>query len=217
MNTEIHTEQPAPSGAMARFFAAPLQARSYANVLYLLLSFPLGIAYFVFLTVGLALGLGLTIIWVGLPILAVVFAASWGLTALERRMAIHLLGARVPPMAPPSGEQPAGFWKSLEAFFRNPVTWKGMGYLFLKFPLGVASFVVTVFFVSLTAGFLFAPFFYSFGDMQIFDWYIDTLPEALACSLFGVVLLFVSLNAMNGFAAVWRGMAGWLLGSERFA
>ena len=41
-----------------------------------MLAFPLGVAYFVFLAVGLAAGFGLTIVWIGLPLLALVSPAA---------------------------------------------------------------------------------------------------------------------------------------------
>src|SRR3954451_24411457 len=83
-----------------RFFLARFRLRTYTNLLYLLLAFPLGLAYFIFLIVGLSLGFGLTLIWIGLPLLALVFAGSWAFTAFERQAAILLLGAEIPPMAP---------------------------------------------------------------------------------------------------------------------
>src|SRR5262245_45064257 len=86
--------------AIGRFLTAPVRARSYANLLFLALAFPLGLAYFVFLAVGWSVGLGLTVVWVGLPILAAVVLGSFALSMFERQLAIHLLGAEVPPMSP---------------------------------------------------------------------------------------------------------------------
>ena len=40
-------------------FGPATERQTYLNLLYLLLSFPLGIAYFVFLTTGLSLGTGI--------------------------------------------------------------------------------------------------------------------------------------------------------------
>ena len=60
--------------------------RSYVNIFYLLLSFPLGLFYFVFLVTGISLGVGLTIIWVGIPILLLVLGGSWLLCKLERAL-----------------------------------------------------------------------------------------------------------------------------------
>src|SRR5258705_9332556 len=111
MTLESEKEPSSFLGALAYFFKAPFRLQTYANLLYLLLALPLGIIYFVFLTVGLALGYGLTVVWVGLPILALVFAGSWGLSTLERRLAIGLLGSEVPPMAPPPSASANGFWQ----------------------------------------------------------------------------------------------------------
>ena len=68
----------------APFFGVVAEPQSYINILYLFLSFPLGIAYFVFLVTGISLGFGLAIIWVGVPILVLVLAGSWALCQLER-------------------------------------------------------------------------------------------------------------------------------------
>jgi hypothetical protein len=50
----------------------------------LLLSFPLGIFYFVFLVTGFSLGFGLLITLMGIPILVGMVAASYGLGEFER-------------------------------------------------------------------------------------------------------------------------------------
>jgi hypothetical protein len=207
--------------AVLGFLTAPLRARSYANLLYLALAFPLGLAYFILLAVGFSLGLGLTIIWIGLPILALVFALSWGAASLERFMAIQMLGAEVPPMAPVPGQTPLGFWNRIGAFLSNPVTWKGISFLLLKFPLGMASFVATVALVAVTGAFLSAPFVYPWNDyaltFSIGTWEIDTLGESLICFVFGLVLALVSFNVLNGLGLVWKHLASFLLGSPRHA
>ncbi len=51
------------------FFGVIARPQSYINIFYLLLAFPLGIAYFVFLVTGISVGASLIIIWVGIPIL----------------------------------------------------------------------------------------------------------------------------------------------------
>ena len=43
-------------------------SQTYKNLAYLLLSFPLGVFYFVFLITGISLGVSLAIIWIGIPI-----------------------------------------------------------------------------------------------------------------------------------------------------
>lgn len=210
--------------AVQHFLTAPLRLRSYANLLYLALAFPLGLSYLILLAVGFSVGLGLTIIWIGLPILAAVLALSWGAAALERLMAIEMLGAEVPPMSPAVVDALApaqGFWSRVGAFLSNPVTWKGLGFLLLKFPLGLASFVVTVVLLALTGAFLSAPFVYPWNDLDLtFSvgvWEVDTFGESLICFAFGLVLALISLNVLNGLGLVWKHLASFLLGSPRHA
>ena len=206
------------------FLRAPLRARSYGNLLYLVLAFPLGLAYFIFLSVGLSLGLGLLIIWIGIPILALALAGSWGLAAFERSLAIGLLGVEVPPMLPPA-PAPAperGFWRRVRDVLANPVTWKGMAYLLVKLPLGVASFVVWVTLLSISGALVATPFFYRISPPLLFAWdgqawQVDTFPEALLCALTGLVLLWISINLLNGLAAAWGALSRAMLGSPRFA
>jgi hypothetical protein len=222
MDSETLDEAPAAPrrSPFIQFLRAPIEARSYTNLLFLVLAFPLGLTYFLFLTVGLALGVGLTLIWIGIPILALVFAGSWGMTALERQLAIHLLGAAVPPMSPAAAPAaPRGFWRTVQDFLANPVTWKGMGYLLIKLPLGIVTFAVTTFLFALSAAFLLAPFAYPSGllelDGAVFT--IDGPGSALLCGLVGLLIAFLSLHALNGLAWVWRTLASAMLGSERFA
>src|SRR3954454_23027959 len=102
---------------LRRFCGAPFRLRTYTNLLYLLLAFPLGLAYFVFLSVGLTTGFGLTIVWIGLPILALVVAGSWAFAAFERQAAILLLGAEVPPMTAPPSPEARTAWQHAGDFF----------------------------------------------------------------------------------------------------
>lgn len=209
---------------LMQLFGAPFRLRTYTNLLYLLLAFPLGVAYFVFLVAGLAAGFGLTIVWIGIPLLALVFAGSWAFAAFERQMAIHLLGAEVRPMIPlilpaPDGEARSA-WQRAGEFFGNPSTWKGMGFLFLKFPLGLVSFVAVVTMLATSAALLLAPVAWMWGGLEIdvdgLGFQVDSIGGVWFCALLGVGLLFLSLNLLNALALVWRGTATVLLGSDRF-
>lgn len=192
-------------------FGVLIDGRSYLNALYSVVALPLGVFYFSFLVVGLSLGIGLTIIWIGIGVLLLVLALSYVFSAFERQQAIWLLGAEVGPMAPPAtGDE--DLWPRFKAFLLNPVTWKGIGFLFLKFPLGLFSFCFTVVSLSVSLGLLLAPFYYWFSPPDFFWWYADTLPEALLCSVFGFVGLLVSLHLLNALAWVWRNLATLMLG-----
>jgi hypothetical protein len=218
MDTDEKDSMARFSDALRHFIGAPFRPRTYGNLLYLLLALPLGVAYFVFLSVGLTAGFGLTLIWIGIPLLALVFAGTWAFAAFERQAAIHLLGAAVPPMAPPPTGEARTAWQRAGDFFANPVTWKGMGFLLLKFPLGVVSFVATVVLLSVSGALVLAPLFWDLEGLSIDTvvFRVDSPGGAWACSLLGVGLIFLSLNLLNALGSVWRGTATLLLGSERF-
>ena len=124
-----------------RFFGVATDVQSYINILYLFLSLPLGIAYFVFLVTGISLGIGLLVIWVGVPILAFVFAASWVLCGLERTLANVLLKEDISPTVredvsgqvdarlqglSPGERSSIGMWRRFKAHLSNRLTWTGM-------------------------------------------------------------------------------------------
>ena len=96
-------------------------------------------------------------------------AVSFGLAALERQLAIRLLGAEVPPMLPAPAPAEVGVWRRLRAFLANPVTWKGMGYLAIKFPLGLASFVLLVVSLAVAGALLATPFAYRWVPIYFLD------------------------------------------------
>jgi hypothetical protein len=197
---EVTVDRPRRSTAPS-FFGIIADHRTYLAILYLLLSFPLGIFYFVFLVTGLSLGLGLIITLVGVPILVGVIAGSYGLAAFERSMAMQMLRVTIPPMQP--GEPPSGFWAQLRRLVASPATWKGIGYLFAKFPLGIFSFVVVVSLLAVSTSLVLAPFYYQvpgvvFGWLG--GWQVDTMSKALLASLAGVGLLFGSLHAFRWMA-----------------
>lgn len=201
-----------PSQSADRFFFFRVvgSGQAYLNLLYLLVAFPLGLFYFAFLVCGLSAGVSLLIIWVGIPILLLVGVGWWGLASFERFMAIHWLKEDIPAMARPPNED-AEIWTLFKEYFANPVTWKSLLYLFLKFPLGIATFVVLTTLISLTLAFLTMPFTYEFlqySQAGVFfgpdlpAWYIDSMNDALLGALIGLMLWPVTLHVTNGLAWV---------------
>jgi hypothetical protein len=206
---------------VGRFFRVMVSGQTYLNLIYLGAAFPLGVFYFVFLVSGLSTGISLAIIWVGIPILLLIGVAWWVLASFERFMAINLLKEDIPAIARPSHEG-ADLWSRFKEYFANPVTWKSLLYLFLKFPLGITTFIILVTLVSLTLAFLSMPFTYEY--LQFFQggisfgpglpiWQIDSLNDALLGALIGVMLWPVTLHVTNGLAFVHAKFARLMLGA----
>lgn len=208
------------SNFLSKFFGVIAESQTYLNYLYLFLAFPLGLIYFIFLVIGISFGLATLIVWVGLVILLIVIGGWWLLAGFERSMAISLLHVDIPSMSTPKTEKAQTSLEKLGAFLSNPVTWKGLIFLLLKFPLGIISFVVLVTLTTVTLVLITAPFTYHFVQPEIWLWggevmRIDTLGEAFIGMVLGFMMTFISLHIFNALAWVSGQIAKFLLGNPQ--
>lgn len=222
-----------PSTVLHQVVTAPIRVQTYKNLLYLLLAFPLGIAYFTWLVTGGALGVGLLITLVGLPILLLTLSGAALAAGIEARLAKSLVGvdASVPSflrefefkngLALPGD----GFVDAIKQLVTAPSTWTSVVLLLTKFVSGIVSFVAVVTSAATAAALLAAPFIYndsavSFGvagpasasNYTIGSWTVSTLPEALVVAGAGVLFVLVALNLLNGLARIQATYTATLLG-----
>ena len=193
--------------------------QTYRNVLYLLLSFPLGICYFVFLVTGIALGIGTFMIWIGVPILLFTIAVWWRLALFERQMAMRWLGIDIRPLTYPSSSTRMTLWQSAQARLTNKMTWKTLTYLIVKFPLGILSFVVTITLFALTLGItilgvvlglLTAPFILLY--ILLWGQADFNVKRYLLLASLGFGVTHITLHVLNGLAFVSGQFAHAMLG-----
>jgi Putative sensor len=188
----------------------PLVTRRGGTILlYHLLGLPLGVAYFVWLVTGFSTGLGLLVTLIGIPLLTLVLASVRPLAAAERALANELLGAGIPgaPLAPTG----SGWMGRLKAYWTDARTWRGVAFLFLRFPAGLASFIVATVSYGVALTLLAAPLLATLdGDgLDIGTWDIDGVLEGLALMPLGAVALIaagwisVSLGALSVELARW--------------
>jgi hypothetical protein len=195
-------------GAIREFLMVAFKKQTYLNILYLLFSFPLGTAYFIFLVTGLSFGFGLLLIWVGIPILILIFLAWWEIASFERQMAIWLLGTEILPM----NTQSVSDSSILQRFMRrvkSPVTWKALVFLLVKFPLGIFSLVLMTLLLCLTIAMLFTPVLYVLGLSEV-----SSLLEAIIVSIAGIFTGFLSLHVLNVLAGLSGAFAKRMLSSS---
>lgn len=209
-----HTEETQAAGERFAGRLAPLPARFASATLFLLSSFPLGIFWFVVLTGLLSVGLALTIVWVGLPILASAMLVCTLGAVIERWRLAALLGTR---LSSPYRPLPRG---SVLARVRVRATdlalWRSMLYLFLLLPVGLAElFVVLVLGLSVALATYPLWFFWALPEGQGVQWpgfAADALPEALLVMLVGLVAGTAAavsvLGAAWGHAALGRALLG---------
>ena len=197
------------------FFGVFKRKQTYLNVLYLFMSFPLGILYFVFLITGLSLGLGLTPILLGIPIIYFVFIASKSLMVFERRMAALLLGISFNEGQFDS-KQSTRFFTRLKNEFFDMNSWKALVYLGGKFFAGILAFVLCVTLLSVSLAFILSPLVvevvlndalisgsiqYTFLSSYL-NLNMSPFEESLIVMVIGFVLLYGSLHFFNLLAYI---------------
>ena len=212
---------------LGELFGVARQKQTYLNILYLLMSFPLGLFYFIVLVTTISLGIGTAIIWIGLPILFMTVIIWRGVAAFERLLVIHQLHIPVLPMSYPD-PTPKSWWQQFKAYLGNRVTWTSLFYLFLDFAFGIFAFVITLVLLAVSLSLLLGWLLYlidtaiynAFGPYNSYDFFIkiDGRIEPWAMTVFllimvvGIFLTLGSLHVLNGIAYAWGQFARIMLG-----
>jgi hypothetical protein len=114
------------------------------NIAFLLLSFPLGLIYFLVTLIGFIVGVSTLILWIGLPILFATLVLVRGMATIERRMATNLLLVSFPYQQQSHDMPQKGFWRRFGNILRDPLTWTSTLYMILKLPIGIISFTLAL-------------------------------------------------------------------------
>jgi signal transduction histidine kinase len=227
------------SNPLVRALRAPIEARTWKETAYLLLNLPVGIATFTIIVTGFALGFGLLITLVGIPILIGMFYVSRAMGTVERVRAGLLLDLDVP--RPYRADPPRDrWWRPFLSRLTDPATWTEIAYHLLLLPIGTITFTIVVTFWALGLTLLLAPFVgWSLTHpihaidawFQItltnspntvvigtpgsrFTWVIDTPGEFAVISLIGLLILFLTPWVIRGLATANRALVRGMLGSD---
>ena len=202
-----------PPNLFRKFFQVYAKPQTWLNLLFLFLMFPLGLFYFIVLITGLSAGVGLFILWIGVLILAATLLLSWVLIALERILAVNLLHADIPDLGNPVRPD-APFLEKLKTFLSNPVLWKGIAYLFIKFPFGIIVFSIMVSLMGIGLGFAAGPFILPFIHLPSILWPFVSIPLGIIATVIGVIVITATLYLFNFISTLFKRLAEIMLGSE---
>jgi uncharacterized membrane protein len=132
-----------PVGVLRRFFGVYGDVRSWTALFYCLLALFTGIFYFSFVTIGLSLSLGLSILIIGVPFFVAFIGSARLLALVEGRIVEAMTGERMPrrPVSPPPE---SSLLQRIGAMLKDWRTWSTLAYEALMLPLGIVYFSVTV-------------------------------------------------------------------------
>jgi len=208
-----------------RFFGVTTDRETYRYLAYVLVRFPLGIAYFTTFLTGLVLGFVLVPLGVGIPLLAIVLGVADHAALVEAALLRRLLGREVQWAPTDPNELPV--WPYLKTAATDGRNYLLLVYFMATFWIGTLSFVLATVLLTLSVVYLVAPLVFwlpgvQYGavdgtvvelgpstvttDHTIVDAFtVTSLPEALVASLFGGVTLIIALHV---FRLLGRGLAG---------
>jgi signal transduction histidine kinase len=211
--------------ALATILRAPVAAETWRAYLYLLVGAPLAAAAFLALATATWSAVILSVVLIGIPLLALIVLAAREYAAVPRALARTVLGEDVgtPRRRPRTGRGP---WAWLRSSFGDVDGWRAIAYIVVSFPVTVVGAYVTLVATAMAVVAATYPIWWAaFGPtntdalgvarhsgVQFGEFYVDTVPRALALAVLGVAALFVVPWIARLFAAADRMLARGLLG-----
>ena len=202
-----------------RFFGVVTRAQSYRNIGYLLLGLVLGTVWFSVLVTALSVSAGLLVVaLLGVPLLVATWYAIRAFANVERRVTAVLLD-RYLPTAPVASGLRGNVWVRLKAMSRERRRWRELGYLILRFPVGVATFTIAVVALAVPGLVAYAPISARYVDGSFGDWFWSDELERFASSSpwtwtlvpLGLIMLVVAFHVLDALArSCGRWTAAWL-------
>lgn len=215
---------------ISRALGVGTRRQTYANLLYLLARFPLGIAYFTIFVTGVSLGVSLVPVVVGIPILAGVVGLAGYVGLIEVELLKKLYGQDMSYTVADPRE--LSITTYLKAIVTTPRNYLLVLFAFLSFVIGLHVFVAVIVGFTLALTLAVAPLVYwipgieyeltqasgtvdvgsvaiNLGSLTGIS--INTLPEAVVASGLGIICYLVALHAVNLTAWVFRTLTERLL------
>ncbi|WP_275737651.1 sensor domain-containing protein [Halorhabdus sp. SVX81] len=170
----------------------------YKRLVYHVLGFPLGILSFLGVVIGVSLGLTLSILFVGIAILAGTVVLLRVFAIVEARLAATFLDETIqsPRQLDTSPSEPISHVRNA---CTDEQTWRACAFALVRLPVGVIQFTVAVTLTALSLALVTAPLHYD--GVQLFQfgpwWHLGSLSEALLAVPVGVLLWAFSLHVFD--------------------
>jgi len=185
-------KQGSPLGSFFGIYADP---RAWGSLLYMLIAFVTGVAYFSWAVTGLSLSISFAIFIFGLPVALLFLLSVRGVAWLEGRLVEALLGVRMPRrqlFAP----QNTKLLERIKTLVIDKHTWLSIVYMVVQFVLGTVYFVVLVTVFAFAASFVALPVVQEVLDVPVIqfangvDYFLPQWGYPLAA--FGGILLWTA-------------------------
>ena len=221
-STSLPDTRTGRSSALRRFFGVVAEPDSYRNIAFLLIGLPLGTIWFAVLVAGVSVALSMVVVaLLGIPMLLGFWYVTRSFANVERSVANALLGQRLPHSSMNSPQR-GNLWVRLCSMTRDRDRWRELGYLMLRFPVGVATFTTAVTAIATPLMVAYAPIVARHDEQPFGDWALSSRMEEVASNSpwswllvpLGLAMLIASFHLMNAVARICgRRARAWLTAS----
>ena len=196
------------------FFDIITDKQPYLSMIYLMISFPLGIFYFIFVVTGFVMGVSLIPIFIGVPLLYVFMISVRYLMKFERKIAALFLGMNINENTT-RGEKGVGILKKFKNELFDKELWKALIYLTTKFLIGIVIFSLCISLALLSLGLIAAPIAYQIVEYHLdmeggLHFNIDGIQVNSLLGLLGIsatpqqeMLIFMLLGVITGIGSLY--------------
>jgi uncharacterized membrane protein len=185
---------------LSSIFGVYIDSRTYLNLAYVFLLFPLGIVYFAYIAVGALLSVALAVTIVGIPLGILFLLSIFGLSWFHGRMSETCLGIRM-PRRKRKFIVTGTAWQKMKSILSDWRLYTSACYLVLMFPLGFIYFAAFVLLFSTAGALLVSPFAVPLGfEVSLLDLPFSETICTILYPVLGFLLLTVSLHAVRVIA-----------------
>jgi signal transduction histidine kinase len=190
-----------------------VSGQTWLALIHVLAGLFTGLAALVVVMTGLSLGIGLAVVWVGVPVLVGVYWFCRWFAGTERARYALLLGVVLPP--PPRLPADGGWWRRARRALAAPSFYRALAYSLLRVPVSVMQLVLVTVAWSLALAMVTLPAYgwaLPLGGAHTGS-YVVRGPGVAAAVAAGVVLLLAApwVTRVKAVSDVWLGR--WLLSS----
>lgn len=187
------------------------------NLLYLLMSLPLGIMYFTFAVCGISLGIGTSIIYIGVPITASTLICAKKIVNAEKVIAAKILNTNINTITRSVElSTDEGMIKKMVGALKDSRNWKSIFYCIVKLPISIMHFTVATCLPILSIGCVCQPINFivmkKFGidiyknNITVGDLLGIQLPNSVESILYfivGIGITIITIKIINSLTEAW--------------
>ncbi|MBU9707908.1 sensor domain-containing protein [Paenibacillus sp. AK121] len=168
---------------------------------FLLFTFGSGLFYFCFYLVSITFALGMTVIFVGIPLLACVLRTTHTFVQYERIQTKVYTDISIEPILTRTNSGRDKWMKAREAIL-NSSNWRAVFWLMQKFFIGVISLICAVILYIAPIVFIVTPILFQHLDIYLWGFAVDSWEKAICVMLAGCILVWINTRIGNSLVQI---------------